>query len=154
VTTTDISLVRGNTADVIRILSDQIAIEVVQRLAHLTGMFLIDAEHDRFGKAVALFEKLREMAGDGLGTGAQRHCLFEILSLVFIVGYRTSVPIELVPARSPASGVPFSDDTMHPVGGKEAIIDPLPKLYSKIGFPKYLYVSRLSARSGVAVMPS
>jgi hypothetical protein len=91
---------------------NQIAIEVVQRQPHLAGMFLIDAEDDRFYKAVALFEEFCKMAGDCLSPGAQRHHLLEILRLVFIVGNRTAIPIELVPARPPASGVPFSDSGM------------------------------------------
>ena len=39
--------------------------------------------------------------------------------------------IELVPARSPASSVPFSDDTMHPIGSKKTVVDPLPKTVLK-----------------------
>ena len=41
-------------------------------------MFLIHAEDDGFGKAVGLFEEVREMPGHRLGAGAQGHAAFKI----------------------------------------------------------------------------
>jgi hypothetical protein len=43
----DVAFVGGDAADVVRILLDQIAVEVDEFLPHLGGVFLIDAEHQR-----------------------------------------------------------------------------------------------------------
>ena len=65
------------------------------------------------------------MAGDGLGAGAQGHDALEVLGLVFLVGDRAAVAVEVVRARPPAGGVPLGDDAVHAVGGEEAVLDAL-----------------------------
>ena len=61
----DGALVSGNTANVIRVLLDQIAIQVEQFLSQFGGVLLIDAEHQGLGVAVGAFQKIGEMAGHG-----------------------------------------------------------------------------------------
>ena len=123
----DVAFVGRDAADVVGILRDKIGVEIVQRLAHLAGVFLIHAEHDRLGEAIGLLQKLGEMPGDRLGAGAQRNDPLEILGLVFVVGDLPAVAVEFVLARPPAGGVPVGDDAMHAVGRQEAVVDALPQ---------------------------
>ena len=123
----DVALVGGDPADIIGILRDQIGVQIVQGDAHLAGMFLIDAEDDGFGETVGLLQKLGQMPGDGLGTGAQGNDPFEILGLILVVRNDPAVAVQIVLAGTPAGGVPFGNDTMHPVGRQKAVIDALPE---------------------------
>lgn len=52
----DAALVRSDPANVIGVLLYQILVEIVQRLAHVVGMLLIDAENNRLGETIGLFE--------------------------------------------------------------------------------------------------
>ena len=51
-------------------------------------MLLIDAEDDRLGKAVGLFQKVRKIARDRLGARFESDSALEVGRLVFIVGDR------------------------------------------------------------------
>ena len=61
----------GHPADIIRILLDQVGIEIVQGPAHLIGVVLVHAKDDGLGKAVGFLEEVGEVPGDGLGAGFQ-----------------------------------------------------------------------------------
>ena len=121
----DVALVGGDAAHVVGILRHKVGVEVDQRLPHFDGVFLIDAKDDGLGEAVGLLEEVRQVAGDGLRAGAQGDDALEILGLVFIVGDRAAVAVELVLARPPAGGVPLGDDAMHAVGREKAVVDAL-----------------------------
>ena len=53
----DASLVGGDAANIVGILLNEIGVEIVERRAHFVGVLLVDAEHDRFGEAIGLFQK-------------------------------------------------------------------------------------------------
>ena len=118
-------------------------------------MFLVHAKDDRFGEAVGLLQEVREVAGDRLGSRAQRDDPLEILRPVFIIRDGAAVAVEFVLARPPPGSIPFGDDAMHPVGSKKAVVDALPQA---------VFVNRIAeiavgvavvvAQSGVAVIPS
>ena len=71
----DVAFVGGDADNIIRVLLHQIGVEIVQRVAHLVGVFLVDAEDDGLGEAVGLFQEVGEVAGDGFGARQQeRRC--------------------------------------------------------------------------------
>ena len=121
----DVAFVGGDAADIIGILRDEVGVEIDQRLAHLAGVFLIDAKDDGLGEAVGLLEEIGEVPGDGLRAGAKRDDALEILGLVFIVRDLPAVAVEFVLARPPAGGIPLGDDAMHAVRREEAVVDAL-----------------------------
>jgi hypothetical protein len=121
----DVALVGGDAADVVRMVADEVGIQVVEGGAHFRGVFLIDAEDDGFREAVGLVHEVGEVAGDDLGAGAQQDDAFEIGGVVFVVRDRAAVAVEFVPGRPPARGVPLGDDAVDAVGRKEAIGDAL-----------------------------
>ena len=102
----DASLVRGDAADIVGILLHQVGVEIVERAAHLVGVLLVDAEDDRLGEAIGLFQEVGEVAGDRFGAGVERDGPLEVLRLVLLVGDLAAVAIELALARAPAGGVP------------------------------------------------
>src|SRR5258708_1309756 len=65
------------------------------------------------------------MARNCLGARTQRHDTFEFRRLVFFIGYRAPVPVEIVLARTPSCGIPLSDDSMDAIWREKAIFDPL-----------------------------
>src|SRR6266545_3330683 len=65
------------------------------------------------------------MTRDGLGAGAQRDHTLEVLRLVFIIGDRAAIAVELVAVRAPAGGIPLRDDAVNTVGREEAVLDAL-----------------------------
>lgn len=123
--TADIPLVCRYTADVVWGLRHQVGVQIGQRLPHLARVFLIDAEHDRFGKAILLFHKIGEVLRNRLRAGAQSDHTLEVLGQVLIVRDRSSVPIELVLAWAPAGCIPLSDHPVHAVRREEPVFDPL-----------------------------
>ena len=123
----DVALVGRHPADVVGVLLDQIGVQVVQLPPHLVGVFLIDAEHDGLGEAIRPLQEVGNAAGDGLGAGQQRHGPLEILGLVLLVGNLAAKAVEFAPARPPAQGVVGGHDPVDPVGGQEAVFDPLPQ---------------------------
>ena len=84
----DVALVGGDAADVVRMLRHEVGVQVGQRRAHLAGVFLVDAEDDGLGEAVGLLQEIGQVPGDRLGAGAQGNDPLEILGLVFVVGDR------------------------------------------------------------------
>jgi len=90
----DVPLVGGDAANVVGKLLGEVAVQVVERRAHLAGVLLIHAEDDGLGVAVGLLEKCREMLGDGFGPGAEGDDSLEVLCLVFLIGNGTAVPVQ------------------------------------------------------------
>lgn len=108
--------------DVVRILPDEIGVQVVQRVAHLVRVLLIYAEDDSLGEAVGLFQEIGQVASDGLRAGTQGHHPLEILGLVLVVRDRSSVAVEIARAGAPAGGVVGRDNPVDAVGREETIV--------------------------------
>ena len=127
VTASDVALVGRDATHVIRILRDQVVVEVGERSPHLARMFLVHAEDDGLGESVGLVEEVGEVPGYGLGPSPERDDTLEVLGLVLVVGDRPAVAVQLILARSPAGGVPLGDHAVHAVGREEAVVDALPQ---------------------------
>src|SRR5262249_56986943 len=54
----------------------------------------------------------------------------EVPGVVLIVGHLAAVAVPLAGRRPPAGCVEVGDDTMHAVGGEEAVLNALPKAVS------------------------
>ena len=136
VAASDPAFVGGHTGDVVRILFDQILIEVRQRPAHFIGVFLVYAKHNGFRKAVGALHELSEVVSNGVGAGAKRHDPFKILGAVFPVRDFPPVAVKLALGRSPAARVHGGNYSMHAVGGEKAVLDPLLEAVGVERFPK------------------
>ena len=132
----DLALVRCHSADVVGMLLDEVCVQVVERLAHLLGVLLVDAEDDRLGEAVGPAEEVGEVLGDGVGTRAQGDFAFEVLRVVLVVGDLPPVAVALALSRPPARGVHFGDDSMNAVGGEEPVVDALAQAVGVDGVPE------------------
>ena len=123
----DLSLFSSDTADVIRVLPHQVRIQIVQRPPHLVGVLLIHTEDDGFSEAVGLLEKLRQVTGDRLRAGTQRHHPLEVLGLILLVRNHTAITIKIALARTPSSSVPDADDPVYAVRREKTIFNALPQ---------------------------
>src|SRR2546422_709756 len=123
----DLPLVGSDTADVVRILLHQVGIQIVQRPSHLVGVLLINAEDEGFSEAVGLLEKLRQVTGDRLRAGTQRHHPLEVLGLILFVRNLTAIPVKITLARAPPGSIPGADDPVYPVRREKTIFNALPQ---------------------------
>ncbi len=123
----DSAFVGSDAADVIRIIPRQIAVQVVQGHLHFAGVFLIHAKNDGFIRATGLFQEVGKMFCHSLSAGAQGYATFKIGGGVFLVGNFPAIAVKLVPARSPASGIPLGDDSVNTIGGKKTVLNSLPQ---------------------------
>ena len=121
----DGALVSGNTANVVRVLFDQIAIQVEQFLSQFGGVLLIDAEHQGFGVAVSAFQQVGEMTRHCPRARTQRDDALEILGQVFLVGHFTAIAVQFILAGPPAGGIHRGDDAVNPVRRQESVLDAL-----------------------------
>ena len=127
VSAADVAFIGGHATHVVGVLLDEVGVEVAERLAHLAGVLLVDAEDDRLAVAVGARQVVGEVARHRLRAGAQRHHALEVGGRVLLVGDRVAVAVELALARAPAGGVPLGDNTVHTVRGEEAVVDALPQ---------------------------
>ena len=81
----------GRHADnVIRVLLHQIRVQIVEREAHVLGVFLVNAKDDGLVESPVRFEEIGEVASDGFGARKKRDLSLEILGGVFGIGNLTS----------------------------------------------------------------
>jgi hypothetical protein len=90
------SLVASHPADVVRVLTDKIAVEVQQFLPHLGRVFLVDAEYDRLCETVCALEEIGQVPSNRPGARAQCHDTLEILRLVLLVRHLAAKAVEFV----------------------------------------------------------
>jgi hypothetical protein len=69
-------------------------------------------------------------------TGSQRDHAFEVFGLVFIVRYRSSEAIKLVPARTPSGSVPGGNYPVDTVWSEKTVVDSLPQAVFIDGIPE------------------
>ena len=106
-------------------LRHEVGVQVVEGGAHFGGVFLVHAEDDGLGEAVGLLQEIGQVAGDGLGAGAQGDDALEVGGGVYLVGNCAAVAVEVVLARAPAGGIPLGDDAMDAVGSEETVVNAL-----------------------------
>src|SRR5438067_11673459 len=111
-TATDIAFLSGHATDVVRILSDKVATEIIQRSAHVGGVFLINREDDCFREAIGLVQKISDMLCNRFGSLEQGHLWFEVRRSVNVGCNATAIEINIVFARPPTRRTPLSDDTV------------------------------------------
>src|SRR5205823_11859522 len=126
-TATDIAFISGHATDVVRILSDKVAIEIIQRSAHVGGMFLINTEDDCFREAIGLVQKISEMLCNRFGPLEQSNFSFEIRCSVNLVWNATPIAINIIFTRPPTRRIPLSDDTVDSIWREKAVFDSLPQ---------------------------
>lgn len=134
----DIALVRRHPAGIVRMPLHQVSVQVGQCTAHFQGVFLIDTKNDGLGEAVGVFEKIGQMAGDGLGTLAQGDDALEVLGGIFPVGNRPAIAVQLARTRTPADRVVVGNDPVHPVGREKAVGNALGQAVFVDGSPEIL----------------
>ena len=105
----DVALVGGDAADVVRVLLHEVGVQCGERLAHLARVLLVDAEDDGLGEAVGLLQEVGQVPRDRLRARAQRHDPLEVLGLVFVVGDRAPVAVQVAPRRPPSRRVVVRD---------------------------------------------
>ena len=142
----DVALVRRDPANVIRVLLDQVGVEIHQRLAHVGRVLLVHAEDDGFGEPVGLAQELRQVLRDALGAGAEGDTFFEIVGVVLLIRDVAPVAVEFALARPPARRVPLGDDAVDAVGSEEAVVDSLPQA---VGVDR---IAEIAVRVGVVLV--
>jgi hypothetical protein len=88
-------------------------------------MFLVDAEDDGLGKAIRLFQKIRDIARDRFGSRFERDRSFEIARLVLIVRNFTAIAIKVALTWPPACCISFGDDAVNSIRRQKTILDTL-----------------------------
>ena len=78
----DLAFIGDDAGDVVGVLFDEVGVEVVQGLAHLLGVLLVNAEDDGLAVAVGLLQEVGQVAGDGLGAGFESDDPFKVLRAV------------------------------------------------------------------------
>ena len=124
---TNITFIGGYATDVVRILSDKVAIEIIQRLSHFRRVFLIDTEDDCFRETIRLVHEIGEMPAIASVRFRNATIRLEILGLIFLVWNFATVSINIVFARPPTRRVPLSDDTVDSIWREKAVFDSLPQ---------------------------
>ena len=121
----DIALVGRHAAGIVRIIRNEVGVEIGERTTHLACMLLVHAEHDRLCEAIGLREEMREVARDRFGARAQRDDALEILGVILIVGNLAPEAIEFAFGWSPPRRVIVRDDTVYAVGRQKSVRDAL-----------------------------
>ena len=147
----DLAFVTRDTADIVLVVRQgrDVAVEVVQLLAHLGRVVLIDAEHDRLGETVRALQVARQVRRYCLGARAQRDHPLEILGLVLAVRNLPAMAVELPLRWPPACRVHVRDHPMHAVRGQKAVLDALLQAVGVdripevvVGVPRFLALRR------------
>src|SRR5436189_5320188 len=94
-TATNITFIGGHATDVVRILSDKVAIEIIQCSAHVGGVFLINTEDDCFREAISLIQKISEMLCNCFGPLEQSNFSFEVRRSIILVWNATPRAINI-----------------------------------------------------------
>src|SRR5207249_10122804 len=126
-TATNITFIGGHATDVVRILSDKVAIEIIQCSAHVGGVFLINTEDDCFREAIGLVQKISEMLRNRFGPLEQSNFSFEVRRSVNLVWNATPIAINIIFTRPPTRRIPLSDDTVDSIWREKAVFDSLPQ---------------------------
>src|SRR5438094_4007456 len=126
-TATNITFIGGHATDVVRILSDKVAIEIIQRSAHVGGMFLINTEDDCFREAIGLVQKIGEMLCNRFGPLEQSNFSFKVSRSVNLIWNASPIAINIVFARPPTRCIPLRDDTVDSIWRKKTVFDSLPQ---------------------------
>src|SRR5438552_1557778 len=113
-TATNITFIGGHATDVVRILSDKVAIEIIQCSAHVGGVFLINTEDDCFREAIGLVQKISEMLCNRFGPLEQSNFSFEVRGSINLVWNATPIAINIVFARPPTRRIPLSNHSLTP----------------------------------------
>jgi hypothetical protein len=135
-TATDVAFISRDPADVVRKFSHDIVIEIVQRSAHIRGVFLIDAENDRFRKAIRLVQKISEMFRNGFRPLEQRNFPFKIRRSVNLIWNASPIAIKIIFARPPTRRVPLCNHAVDSIWSEEAVFDSLPQTVLVNWIPK------------------
>src|SRR5438094_6382658 len=126
-TATNITFIGGHATDVVRILSDKVAIEIIQRSAYVGGVFLINTEDDCFREAIRLVQKISEVFCNGLGPLEQSNFSFKVRRSVNLIWNASPIAINIVFARPPTRRIPLSNDTVDSIWRKKPVLDTLPQ---------------------------
>src|SRR5947207_1883159 len=149
-TATDIAFISGHATDVVRILSDKVAIEIIQCSAHVGGVFLINTEDDCFREAIGLVQKISEMLCNRFGPLEQSNFSFEVRRSVNLIWNASPVAINIIFTRPPTRRIPLSDDTVDSIWREKAVFDSLPQavLVNWIAEVKVRVASFIAQRCG------
>src|SRR6266480_8045502 len=149
-TATNITFIGRHATDVVRILSDKVAIEIIQCSAHVGGVFLINTEDDRFREAIALVQKISEMLCNRFGPLEQSNFSLEVRRSVNLVWNATPVAINIIFTRPPTRRIPLSDDTVDAIWREKAVLDSLPQtvLVNRIPEVKVCVAGLVAQRCG------
>src|SRR5438477_1207717 len=149
-TATNITFIGGHATDVVRILSDKVTIEIIQRSAHVGGVFLINTEDDCFREPIGLVQKISEMLCNRFSPLEQSNFSFEVRRSVNLVWNATPIAINIIFTRPPTRRIPLSDDTMNSIWREKAVFDSLPQavLVSRIAEVKVRVAGFIAQRRG------
>src|ERR1700687_1404917 len=103
--------------NIIWMLLHQIRVEIVQREAHIFGVFLVNAKYDGLVEPPVCFQKIGEIAGDGFGAWEERDFALKIFGSVFGIWNLASQTVKLAPIWSPTYGIGTRDDAMDAIRG-------------------------------------
>src|SRR5438094_10030421 len=95
-TATNVAFIRSDATNVVGISSHKFAIEIIQRGAHVGGVFLINTENDCFREAVRLVQKISEMLRNRFGPLEQSNFSFEVRRSVNRVWNATPIAINII----------------------------------------------------------
>src|SRR5438445_7392888 len=121
------TFIGGDADDVVGVLLDQVCIEVIEGVAHVLGMLLIDAEDNGFIESAVGLQKIGEVTRNCFGTRQERDFALKILGGVFGIWNLAAQAVSLASVWPPAHGVRAGDDAMDTVGREETIVDALPQ---------------------------
>src|SRR5690349_83832 len=111
------AFVRRDSDNIIRMLLHQVRVEIVQREAHVFGVFLVNAKYDGLVESPVGFQKIREVPGNRFGTRKKRDLTFEILGSVFGIWNLAPQAVKLAPIWSPTYRIGARDDAVDAIRG-------------------------------------
>src|ERR1039458_7796514 len=130
---TNVALIRNHAHDVIGMLLGEVAVAVIDRLAHFLGVLLVHAENDGLRKAISFLHEVRDVAGDGKRTRLKRDEPLEIRRAIDAVRDLAAVAVELSGRRAPACRIDRGDDPVYAVRCKKSVVNALPEAVSVNG---------------------
>jgi len=114
--------VRSDSANVVRVLLDDVRVQVVEELPHFVGVFLVHAEDEGFVVGIRPLQEVRQVFGDGFRPRAEGEAFLELRRVEFLVGDFAAELVDLAFRRTPAGGIGGGDDAMDAVGGEDFLL--------------------------------